>query len=183
MSATQPPAAAMPRPPLISPDIAPLPSRSRLLLAAGCDLDGLLRPVCTVHVDVIVLELLDAGLRQVGPVRLARRVLLDHGELLGDVGRPLERGLVHDPDAGLVRPRERVDLVQLPALVALTERWAAVEHVLQARIWIVAAEDPALEARLQEPLRDVLVLLVGDPGALDEDAVLEHRRAGVLHRD
>ena len=41
--------------------------------------------------------------------------------------------------------------------MALTERRAAVEHVLEALVLVVAAEDPPLEARLQEPLRDVLV--------------------------
>ncbi len=55
--------------------------------------------------------------------------------------------------------------------------------MLEALVLVVAAERPALEARLQEAPGDVLVRLLGDPLALREDPVLEHRRAGFLHRD
>ena len=65
----------------------------------------------------------------------------------------------------------------------LAERRPVVEHVREALVEAVAAERPALEARLQEPRRDVLVRLVGEPVGGDEDPVLERARADVRHLD
>src|SRR5438874_13814438 len=97
------------RPLLISTDIADLPP----LLAARRDLDGRFLPVLAIHVDALTLELRDGRLRQVVAV-CGRGRLLDHLELLRDLRGAAERALVHDPDAELVRPDERVDLVHLP---------------------------------------------------------------------
>src|SRR5438067_917679 len=142
------------RPPLISTDIADLPP----LLAARRHPDGRLLPVLAVDVDALVLQLCDGRLREVVAIR-ARRRLLDHLELLRDLRGPVERALVHDPDAELVRPDERVDLVHLPRLVALEQRRALLEHDVHAVLRVIPAIDPALERRGQELLRDRLVAL------------------------
>ncbi len=126
-------------------------------------------------------KLVDGRLGEVGPVRVLAGRALDHLAAQGDVVRDLERVRIHDPDPVRGRPDQRVDLVQLPALVALTQRRPVVEHDAEAVLRVVAAVDPAAEARLQEPLRDVLVVLVGDPVALDEDAVLERTGTEVRH--
>src|SRR5919204_6572303 len=146
------------RPPLISTDTADLPP----LLASRSDLDGRLLPVLAVDVDALALQLRDCSLGEVVAVR-ARRRLLDHLELLGDLGGAVERGLVHDPDALAVRPDERVDLVHLPRLVALEQRRALLEDDVHAVLRVVSAVDPALERRGQELLRNRLMALVLDP--------------------
>src|SRR3954470_2229181 len=104
----------MMRPPLISTDIAGLPS----LLAAGRDLDVGFLPLLAVDVDTLLLQLGNRRLGQVSAVRAVARGLLDRAELLGDLRGACVCSLVHDPDAELVRPDERVDLVHLPPLVA-----------------------------------------------------------------
>src|SRR5215210_5399022 len=124
----------MTRPPLISTDMASPSERggwppggrppvTLLLLAAGRYLDFVGLPVGPVHVLAVVLELLDGRLGIVRDVRLvAAGLVLDDLVVEGDRGRVLEVVGVHDPDALVVRPDELVDLVELPALVALAER-------------------------------------------------------------
>src|SRR5918996_508365 len=164
----------MTRPPLISTDMRISLLASSLPATFG-DFYRLLLPVGALRV---LVDLRERGLGEVGPVGVAGRRLRDHVELLGDVGRALEVLLDHDPDSGVVRPDQRVDLVQLPALVPLAQRRTVVEHGLEALLLAVAAKDPAAEARAQEPRRDLLVRLLRDPVAPHEDAVLEHRGTG-----
>src|SRR6266511_3570374 len=102
------------RPPLISTDIADLPP---LLTALG-HLDDCLLPLLAVDVDALALQLCDRCLGEVVTVGAVARGLLDRAELLGDLRGAGVRRLVHDPDAELVRPDERVDLVHLPLLMA-----------------------------------------------------------------
>src|SRR5207248_878783 len=143
------------RPPLISTDIADLPP----LLSARRHLDDGLLPALAVDIDALGLQLCDSRFRQVVPV-CARRRLLDHLELLRDLRRLVERALVHDTDPELVRPDERVDLVQLPGLVTLEESRPLREDDVHAVLQMRAAVDPALERRREELLRDRLVALV-----------------------
>src|SRR4029453_15396047 len=110
------------RPPLISPDIADLPP----LLSARRHLDDGLLPALAVNVDALALQLGDGRLGEIVAVRPGRQ-LVDHLELLRDLGSARERLLVHDPDALRARPDERVDLVHLPGLVALEQRRALAE--------------------------------------------------------
>src|SRR3989442_6222451 len=134
----------MTRPPLTRTDMANLPPRAIGLVAAGRDLDRQLVPALAEDVDALLLEHCDRPLGDVGPVR-ARRILLDHLELLRDLGRAVEVPSLHDPHAAGSGPDERVDLVHLPGLVALAERRAVLEHDVDARRLVVAAVGPALQ--------------------------------------
>src|SRR3954462_8480339 len=120
----------MMRPPLISTDIASLPSLVALLAACG-DLDLRLPPLASVDVDVLLLQ---GGNRSLGDV-VAEGVLrrrLDHLELLRDVDRSVVRPAVHDADALLVRPAEGVHLVHLPRLVTPRPPRPVAEHEVHA---------------------------------------------------
>ena len=55
-----------------------------------------------------------------------------------------------------------------------------VDGVLDALVGVVAAVDPALERRLEEARRDVLVAVLGEPRLPREERVLEHGRAFVV---
>src|SRR3954464_7867587 len=121
----------MMRPPLISTDIASLPSLVALLAACG-DLDLRLPPLASVDVDVLRLQGGNRGLGDVVAEGVLRR-RLDHLELLRDVDRAVVRPAVHDADAVLVRPDERVDLVHLPGLVATRKRRPVREHNVHTR--------------------------------------------------
>src|SRR6266480_6514898 len=165
------------RPPLISTDIADLPP----LLPACGDLDGGLLPALAVHIDALLLQLRNRGFCEIGTVRAVARRLLDRAELLRDPRRSRIRRLVHDPDPELARPRQRVDLVHLPLLMAAQQGRPLLQDDLHAIARVVTAVDPALERRREELLRRRLVALVVDPLLGREDAVLEHPRADVLH--
>src|SRR5215217_5218841 len=172
----------MTRPPLRRTElIADLPPSALRLLASLGDLDLFFLPTLAGDVDVVVPELVDRILGDVRSVRIIAGRLLDHLAVERDLLRDLPRLRLHDPDALGRRPDQRVDLVQLPALMALAECRAVVEHNPQTVLRVVAAVEPAPEAGLQEPLRDVLVVLVVDPILPDEDAVLERARAEVGH--
>src|SRR2546428_10794192 len=112
----------MMRPPLINTDIAYLlPSASFLFPALG-DFDLRLLPLLAVDVDALRLQLRDGGLGEVDPVGTRRR-FPDHLELLRDPRGPAERLRIGDPDTELARPDQRVDLVHLPALMSVPQRW------------------------------------------------------------
>src|SRR3954470_6069246 len=106
----------MTRPPLMRMDMRIPPLGSRGLLPARAHGDVCLLPVVAVHVDAVVLGHLDPCLREVVAEGLFRGGLLDHLEVESDLGRSLERLLVHDADPLGRRPDERVDLVHLPGL-------------------------------------------------------------------
>jgi hypothetical protein len=61
--------------------------------------------------------------------------------------------------------------------VAAAEQRPVLQHEVHALLLVVTAVDPALERRLQELHRRVLVRLVRDPVRPHEDVVLEHARA------
>src|SRR6266852_1685154 len=132
------------RPPLIRTDIADLLSRPGSLLPALGDPDFRLLPLLAVDVDAPSLALCHRRFGEVRPVSAGRR-LLDHLELLRDARRPVERLRIHDPDAELVRPDQRVDLVHLPGLMAARQRGAVLQDDADAVSPVVTAIDPAAE--------------------------------------
>src|SRR4026209_2198393 len=93
------------------------------LLAALLEDDDLLLEALAEHVDALLAQVCDGLLREIRAVGGLRGRLLDDLVGLRDRRCPLELDRVHDPDTELVRPDERVDLVHLPALVALRDRW------------------------------------------------------------
>src|SRR5580765_7068222 len=134
----------MMRPPLISTDICRSPPSARFLLSALVERDLRLLPLLAVDVDALSLQLRDGGLGEVGTIG-TRWCLLDHLELLRDLRRPIERLRIHDPDAELVRPNQRVDLVHLPLLMAARQCRPVLQDDLHAVARVITAVDPALE--------------------------------------
>ena len=138
------------------------------------------------HDAPLVSALAQRGERLLGEVVAPRRALDRLGQDLAverHLDRAVEGGLVGDPDPVGGRPDDPVDLVELPGLVALGQLGVVLEHDVHALGRVVAAEDPALERRLQELDRDVLVARLLEPRIGGEDRVLEHRRAVLLPRD
>src|SRR2546430_10018901 len=173
----------MMRPPLISTDIADLLSRSLVLLPARGHVDLRLLPATARDVDTLAPKRRIRSLRQIGSICLVSRKLLQLPVGLDDLRRSGVIRRVHDPDPELARPDECVDLVHLPRLLAAWQRRAVLQDGVHAVTPVIATVDPALERRREELLRNRLVALVLDPFAGREDAVLEHARPDLLHRD
>ena len=75
-------------------------------------------------------------------------------------------------DAGGGGPNQIVDLVQLPAHVALAQGGAVIQHNLDTLIKVVAAELPAFKGGGQELNGNFFVTFLGQPVGINKNVVL-----------
>ncbi len=150
--------------------------------------------VLAVDDDAICLELVEGLLDVVVRVGGCRRLGGDQVQPVLVDGRERARhrlvpgGLVDQAERS-TGPDELVDLVHLPQLMHRSDRergFGVDRDVVDDRrglLRVVAGEDPALDDRLEEPHRGILVGGVREPGSVGPQGVLEHGAVGVLVRD